>query len=400
MFSPKTKGGVIMKNFEYFVGIDVSKNSFSVAVKNTSSFTTYRQFPMEKEGFDALDIILSQIRNNCIIGMESTGIYHANLFYFLKNKGYNTYVINPYKMKQFFKFASEKPTKTDKKDAKIIAHFMEYSKENNNTISDEVKYHLRYLVREKENITHQIAKTKTDIKRILVLTFPEIEKFNVFSPYILSILLKFPSASSIKKLPEKQFIKKVEKYAPKNGRKSTLTPSYIYQLASNSIASTYPVFENILVLKIQSLLSLQNQLKNIKKLIEETADTFFKREIQILTSIPGIGKTAAIHFISEIIDIKRFKNVSKLVGFCGLDPIIKQSGKYKGQWKISKRGNSHARRIVFIMASCVKRSCPQFREYYIKKRNEGKSYTEAVIATSTKLLRTIFALLSENRLFI
>jgi len=47
-----------------------------------------------------------------------------------------TIVINPpYKMKQFFKFASDKPTKTDKKDAKIITHFIEYFKENNSTIS-------------------------------------------------------------------------------------------------------------------------------------------------------------------------------------------------------------------------------------------------------------------------
>ena len=51
------------------------------------------------------------------------------------------------------------------------------------------------------------------------------------------------------------------------------------------------------------------------------------------------------------------------------------------------------------MAGCVKRSCPQFREYYLKKRKEGKSYKEAVIATSTKLLRTIYTLLKENRLF-
>ena len=103
--------------------------------------------------------------------------------------------------------------------------------------------------------------------------------------------------------------------------------------------------------------------------------------------------------MAEIVDIRRFKNKRKLIGFCGLDPVIKQSGNYKGCFKISKRGNSHVRRIAFIMAGCVKRSCPYFREYYLKKRREGKSYKEAVIATSTKLLRTIYTLLREDRLF-
>jgi transposase len=99
-------------------------------------------------------------------------------------------------------------------------------------------------------------------------------------------------------------------------------------------------------------------------------------------------------------DIIRFQDAKKLIGYCGLDPVIKQSGKYKGQWKISKKGNSHARRIVFIMASSVRKNCPYFEQYYEKKRNEGKSYMEAVIATSTKLIRVIYSLLFENRSFI
>ncbi|RKY38945.1 MAG: hypothetical protein DRP72_00815, partial [Candidatus Omnitrophota bacterium] len=32
----------------------------------------------------------------------------------------------------------------------------------------------------------------------------------------------------------------------------------------------------------------------------------------------------------------------KLVGFCGVDPVIKQSGNYKASFRISKRGNPHA----------------------------------------------------------
>lgn len=103
--------------------------------------------------------------------------------------------------------------------------------------------------------------------------------------------------------------------------------------------------------------------------------------------------------MAEIVDIKRFPNKRKLIGFCGLDPVIKQSGNYKASFRISKRGNSHLRRIAWIMAGCVKRSNPYFREYYLKKRREGKSYKEAVIATSTKLLRTIYALLWEDRYF-
>ncbi|HOK55777.1 MAG TPA: IS110 family transposase, partial [bacterium] len=62
-------------------------------------------------------------------------------------------------------------------------------------------------------------------------------------------------------------------------------------------------------------------------------------------------------------------------------------------------GNSHVRRIAFIMAESVRKMTPYFRDYYIKKINEGKSYRQAIIATSTRLLKVIYYLLLDNRLF-
>jgi transposase len=254
---------------------------------------------------------------------------------------------------------------------------------------------LRYLVRKKEQITKDIARTKTEIKRLLTLLFPELEtKFAPFNAQTLQILEKFPSANAIRNQPKEKFLDSF-----KFRKNSNINLEEIYKLAENSISFCYPLYEEMLKLEIERLKRLQEEKQKISRLIEEVAEKCFKREIEILTSIPGIGKSSAIYFMAEIIDIKRFANKRKLVGFCGLDPVIKQSGGYKAKFRISKRGNAHARRIAFITASCVKRKSPYFRQYYLKKRAEGKSYTEAVIATSTKLLRTIYALLSENRLF-
>jgi len=385
----------------YFCGIDVSKDSFSVAIKNGSFILKDKLFSMDSKGFKEFECILSEFKRSLFIGMESTGIYHKNLFNFLCFRGYNTIEIDPYKMWRFFRFTNSKPSTTDKKSAKTIAQFLEFNKnelkDNKNHLKDE-RYSLRYFVREKERITQSIAKTKTEIKRILSLVFPEIEKnASLFSKEILNILAKFPSANKIRNTPFGEFIKQIN--LPKKGRNIKFSLENIYQLACDSVAFDYPLYEKLLKIKIDRLFSLLKEKENISKLIEEIADKSFRREIEILTSIPGIGKESAIYFMAEIVDIKRFANKRKLIGFCGLDPVVKQSGNYKASFKISKRGNSHARRIAFIMAGSVKRNCPYFREYYLKKRKEGKSYTEGVIATSTKLLRTIYTLLKENRLF-
>ena len=393
-----------MTEIEYFCGIDVSKHSFSVAIKNGKFIVKDKVFTMNKEGFNGLENMLKEFKENLLIGMESTGIYHNNLFNFLREKGYNSRIVNPYMVFQFFKFSRNKPTRTDKKDAQTIANFLEFNKKaliKENYLGEEEKERIRYLVREKERTTHLIAQTKTEIRRILSVVFPEMEKEpGIFSQEILDLLSEFSSSQKIRTLPKEEFLSKTKEFREKGkGNHSKLSFERIYELANNSIAFEYPYYEELLKLKIKRLKDLLKEKDYINKIIEENANKIFKREIEILTSIPGIGRESAIYLMAELINIKRFENYRKLIGFCGLDPVIKQSGKFKASFRISKRGNAHARRIVWIMAGCVKKSCPYFREYYLKKRNEGKSYKEAVIATSTKLLRVIYALLSENRTF-
>lgn len=394
-----------MNESTYFCGVDVAKDSFVVSIRNGSILVKNRAFTMNRMGFKDFERAISDFRKDVIVGMEPTGIYHNNLLNFLKERDYNSVVVNPYMLHQFFKFTNNKPTKTDKKDSKTIAEFLEFKGEDlkeTPKASDE-RYSVRYFVREKEGITQDIARTKTEIKRILALVFPEAEGLSgVFSKEFLTVILDIGGASRIRCISRARFIKKAARLLNNKGRgrKSKLSPDKIYELACSSIAGDYPDYEELLKIKIRRLYGFLNEKEYIDRLITEKAEKLFKREVEILSSIPGIGKESAIYLMAELVDVKRFSNYRKLVGFCGLDPVIKQSGRFKASWRISKRGNAHARRIAWIMAGCVKKSCPYFREYYLKKRKQdNKSYKEAVVATSTKLLRTIYALLNENRCF-
>ncbi len=88
-----------------------------------------------------------------------------------------------------------------------------------------------------------------------------------------------------------------------------------------------------------------------------------------------------------------------MIAFAGIDPTIHQSGKFEGIGKISKRGNRHLRRVIFLMAKQVSRDNDFFKAYYSKRRNEGLTFKEAVLATAHKLIRTIFAMLSNRTYF-
>ena len=122
--------------------------------------------------------------------------------------------------------------------------------------------------------------------------------------------------------------------------------------------------------------------------------------MELLSSTKGIGEASALNFLIEMGgDIAAYENEKKLIAAAGLDPSTNQSGKYEGVSKISKRGNRHLRRIIWLMATKVIVNNQVFRAYFFKRRREGLPYKKAVLATAHKLIRVMFALLTNRTTF-
>ena len=74
-------------------------------------------------------------------------------------------------------------------------------------------------------------------------------------------------------------------------------------------------------------------------------------------TIPGIGSAAAVSLIAAIGEISRFESPRKLIGYLGLDPLVRQSGDAPARTgRISKRGNAQARSVLVEAAWVAIRS--------------------------------------------
>jgi transposase len=93
---------------------------------------------------------------------------------------------------------------------------------------------------------------------------------------------------------------------------------------------------------------------------------------------------------------KRPSLLKKLIAASGLDPSTYKSGKYEGKSRISKRGNRHLRRVIWLMSTKVIINNNLFRTYFYKRRNEGLPYKMAVLATAYKLIRIMLVMLSRK----
>jgi transposase len=173
----------------------------------------------------------------------------------------------------------------------------------------------------------------------------------------------------------------------------------IIQASKDSLASVSAAKEVILPEKISTLFHLIEKQEKITKALSELCKSTRVEDLEIITSIKGISDKTGATFLAEIGRFHDFHSPKKIIAFAGIDPTIHPSGKFEGVSKISKRGNRHLRRVIVLMAKLVSREDTFFKRYYLKRRMQGLSFKEAVLATAHELIRVIFAMLSNRTYF-
>jgi transposase len=385
-----------------YVGIDISKDRSSANGIDEHGRNRFElSFDMDGTGFEEL---LKAIEANndshedVVAAMESTACYHVNLYSFLSAKGIETVVINPLLIVNFAKLSLRK-TKTDKKDARTIAQFILAHKDSVTQLAvSQDMQDIRDMARERESLCHQISAAKVEIRRLLHITFPELESMcNPFTKVMLHFIQRFPSARLVS-MAKPNIIAKTLKEKPCSCR-IRFTPAELINMARKSIATVSMGKEIILSGKIDTLLHLQKRRDELSKSLTKYCEASIVEDLKIVTSIAGIGNNTATAFLAEIERVDNYASHKNLIAFAGIDPTVYQSCKYEGASKISKRGNRHLRRVIWLMTVRVINHNPMFRKYFFKKRNEGQPFKKAVFATAHKLMRVIFAMLSNRTYF-
>jgi transposase len=392
----KTKGMV-------YVGIDVSKEKFDVCcVDERGNKKFVVAYTMDHEGFRSFLKELATVsegKKSVLIGMESTACYHINLFSYLSFRDYAVFIINPLLISNFMKLQLRK-TKTDKKDATVIAQFLlKYKETLSQRVMDADIADYRDLARQREALVSQITGVKNDLGRLLTITFPELEKVaGLYSRSMLHLLCEYPSAQAIAQADHDDIATHL--IPGSYGKQTDESVRRIMEAARRSIGTATPAREAIVKQKALMLLQLKDHLESLTSTLIELCQSRMQEEIDIMTSIKGIGDTTATNFLVEMGgSIGHFRTCKQLIAMAGIDPSVHQSGKHEGQSRISKRGNRHLRRVIWMMTVRVIQYNDMFRTYYQKRRSDGLPYKKAVLATSHKLMRVIYAMLTNKTTF-
>lgn len=153
-------------------------------------------------------------------------------------------------------------------------------------------------------------------------------------------------------------------------------------------------------MSIKALMSQMNRVllridQEMKRLIRELG---WWGDYQRCCSIPGIGPGNAAALVAAY---RRgaFSGSDAFVAYMGLDVRVRESGQFRGKRKLTKRGASELRRLLYC-ASHAARTHQRFADYYQNQLEKGLSKIAARVALSRKLARIAFALMQNKETFI
>ena len=138
---------------------------------------------------------------------------------------------------------------------------------------------------------------------------------------------------------------------------------------------------------IKSMLRmLQNQIETVTRQIEQKVAKVdqWRTKMEIMTSVPGVGKVLAYTFLSELPELGSL-NRKEIAALVGVAPINRDSGKLNGKRRI--RGGRHRVRTVRFMAMLSSIQCnPVFKRFYERLKAQGKIPKVALIACMRKMI--------------
>lgn len=407
-----------------YVGIDVSKSTNVVYVMDNKGDKLFRSsFPNNSAGTSGLMQRLSGLPDASTsyfkFGLEATGQYGNHLSMALRELDLipvsqkEVHVLNPRQVSRFKDAYAELP-KTDSVDAFIIADSLRFGRIGMKGTAMEEKYlALQQLTRLRFQYAQDLTREKNRYLNTLFLKFSTMAQMqaessskdklfsNTFGATAMDLVNDFDSIDVIAYTPIEDLTNYLQQHSRSHFKDPAALAQEIHKAARNSYRLPKAIQHSVnesLAFQTNTIRFFEKQLKEIDKVIQVQLTAM----PNVLISIPGIGPVYSAGILAEIGNISRFKNDPALAKYAGLAWNKHQSGHFEADHTPGiQSGNRYLRYYLLEAANKVRVHEPEMKAYYgIKYRETNKTpHKRALVLTARKLVRLIFALLKDNRLY-
>lgn len=290
------------------------------------------------------------------VGVESTG----NTRYFcnrLLSIGIKVKVINTMK----FKVIRESVNKTDKRDAYIIAVFLEKDMLPESKLCSQKSEEIRRILKSRSILVKALVSLKNQVHGLLLGYGIETKRGELQS-----------------KRSRQRILSGLEDHKRD------------YGYAAEAIM---PLFETID--------KVYDEVKRLEEVLKKMI--LGDKEVELLETIPGVGLITAATIRAYTDDIGRYESAKNYAGYAGLVPWVQNSNETIRHGHITKRGPSELRTAFVQMVMGMVRYGSKTNNYRImvkyRDMKKTKGVGKSIIATSRKLSTMVYAMLKSGTKF-
>lgn len=385
------------------VGIDVAKETHWVEIKTAEKGVVLVNRPVGNTAADIAELI-EQIRKAetehgpARVGLDLLGGIASLLEAMLLDAGLSVVHVPGLAVNRARRGTVGGEHKSDPKDARVIADQVRM-REDLRVIEgmreDDVE--LRLLVGRRSEIVTDQTRRAARLRDLLAAINPGLERVvDVTTKTGLWLLARYVTPAEIRAAGRRRLLAYLHKLD--RVKDSTITALVDAAIAAGQAQTIAVPGETVAAELIRGLaeemLASRDQLHRIDNRIAGVLDRH--PDAALIRSLPGMGATLTAEFLAITGGITRYPSGDRLAAAAGLAPVLKQSGKMRYLHRAT--AGDKALKRVFYQSAFVAISCDDTsKTYYRRKRTEGKTHHQAVLALARRRVNVLHAIMRNRR---
>lgn len=392
------------------VGIDIAKEKHVARAVDDRGYEFGKKvvFDNNIDGFERLmawanEKGIEHGKTHIILGCEPTGHYWFNLAHWAKDNKNEFVMVNPMHVKKAKEFDDNSPSKNDTKDAHVVAQMIKDGRYAVPSLPEGVYAELREGMKIRDQLSLDLQTTQGRIDNWLDRYFPEFRTvFKIWNGKAAFYTLEhFPLPEEIAAMTVEEILEHWQMAVQRAvGKKKA---EALQKAAQRSVG----LREGTRMAK-RELARLLKQYQQLQADMGETDEEINDLVITIpganeMIAIKGMSMVTVASLFAEAGDIANsYDDPQQIQNLAGLTLKLHQSGQFKGETKITKRGRKGLRKTLYLAARSLVLHNPAFRalhEHYKTRQHRPLKAKESLIVLCRKLIRVCFVMAKKQCAF-
>src|SRR5437867_9559088 len=394
-----------------FVGIDWgSETHQTCAIDGARRIVLEKAVPHSGKGLADLSAALLRLVDGDVKRLAvAIEVPRGAIVETLLEKQIPVFAINPKQLDRFRDRHTVAGAKDDRRDALVLADSLrtDLSAFRRVHLDDAWTIQIRELTRIEENLNTEINRLANQLRDLLLRFYPQLLRLcpAADQPWLWALLKLAPTPAKAKRLRRSSIQRllhqyRIRKWTADQVRTELRTAPLCVAPGVTEATSTH------IALLLPRMELLMAQLKLCSKAVQTALDEKIAeeeqrrehRDVEILLSLPGVGRVVAATMLAEASQLLAQRNYHALRTLGGVAPVTRQSGK---RLAVRRRyGCNHRLSNAFYHWARTSSQCdPRAKHHYQTLRRFGHSHGRALRGVADRLLALLFAMLRDQTLY-